>query len=225
MDRGTKNKERSATSEYTAKGFVISLTVLCLVGAAAWFGYVHIFTKGLERLPPKVCDGAVDRQVVIRTLPSTRTAEEGSNQRHEREDLMFSCHIHTSAGSILSGMARVEDASLQQWLNHYGSSADGGAIRVSVGGVEASAELDSSSGSSSVYIPCIPRGVRAEDANETYAIIAESGVIGHGRASGATLRQAVTDFAYQLTKHTYQMAECQNSRTLPEKLPRYEDHT
>ncbi|MEU3890020.1 hypothetical protein [Streptomyces sp. NPDC029041] len=225
MARIAASKERFATSEYTPKGFVISLTVLCLVGAAAWFGYVQIFTKGLERLPPKVCDGAVDRQVVIRTLPRTRTADEGASQRHERENIMFSCHIHTSAGSILSGMARVEDASVRQWLNHYGTSTRGDAVHVSVGDVEALAELDSSSGSSSVYIPCVPRGVRAKDANESYAIIAEAGVIGHGRVSGATLRQAVTDFTYQLTKHTYELAECQNPRTFPEKLPRYEDHT
>ncbi|MFE8987585.1 hypothetical protein ACFYMI_07085 [Streptomyces collinus] len=225
MARVSGTKEWFAAPEYTVKGFIISLTVLCLVGAAAWFGYVQIFTKGLERLPPKVCDGAVERQVVLRTLPRTRTAEEGASQRHEREDLMFSCHIHTSAGSILSGMARVEDASVQQWLNHYGTSTDGDAVRVSVGGVEASAELDSSSGSSSIYIPCVPRGVRAEDANEPYAIIAEAGVIGNGRVSGAALRQAVTDFTYQLTKHTYELAECRNPRTLPEELPRYKDHT
>ncbi|MBB6418415.1 hypothetical protein [Streptomyces sp. AK010] len=224
MARITASKERFATSEYTAKGFVTSLAVLGLVCTAAWFGYAQIFTKGLERLPPKVCDGAVDRQVVIRTLPRTRTAEEGASQRYEREDLMFSCHVRTSAGSILSGMARVEDASVQQWLNHYGTSTDGDAVRVSIGGVEASAELDSSSGSSSIYIPCVPRGVRAEEANESYAIIAEAGVIGNGRFSGAKLRQAVTDFTYQLTKHTYALAECRNPRTLPEELPRYEDH-
>ncbi|MEU0589713.1 hypothetical protein [Streptomyces sp. NPDC006132] len=223
MAENTGSKERFATSEYNAKTFAISLTVLCLVGAAAWFGYVQIFTKGLERLPSKVCDGAVERQVVIRALPRTRTAEEGASQRHEGEDLMFSCHIYTSADSILSGMTQVEDASVQQWLNHYGARTDGDTVRVSVDGAEALAELDSTNGTSSVYIPCVPRGVRADDANESYAIITEASIIGHGRASGVALRQAVTDFAYQLTKHTYELAECRDPRVLPKELPRYKD--
>lgn len=215
-----KKKERKGI-QYDAKRFLLSLTILGLAGGAVWFGYIQIFTKGLEHLPPKVCDGAVERDVVVRTLPSTRTAEEGASRRHEGDDLMFSCHIYTSADSILSGMAKVEDASVQQWLNHYGASTDRGAVRVSADGVEALAEFDSNSGVSSIYVPCVPRGVRAEDANESYAITAEASVIGDGRVSGAALRQAVTDFAYQLTKHTYELAECQASRRLPEALPRY----
>lgn len=213
-----ERKQKAIRSD--AKGFLICLTVLCLVGAGAWFA----LTTGLERLPSKVCDGSVERDVVIRTLPRTRTAEEGANRRHEGEDLMFSCHIYTSADSILSGMARVEDASVQQWLSHYGASTHGGAVRVSADGVAALARLDSDSGSSSIYVPCTPRGVRAEDATESYAIVTESDVIGDSRLSGAALRQAVTDFAYQLTKHTYELAGCQDPRTLPEELPRYEDN-
>lgn len=50
-------------------------------------------------------------------------------------------------------------------------------------------------------------------------------MIGESRASGAALRQAVTDFAYQLTKHAYELAECQAPRTLPEELPRYEENS
>lgn len=209
--------------QHDAKGFLLGLAILSLVGGAVWFGYVQIFTKGLERLPSKVCDGAVERDVVVRALPSTRTAEEGANRRHEGDDLTFSCYLYTSADSILSGMAKVEDASVQQWLNHYGASTGREAIRVSAGGVEALAELDSNSGTSSVYIPCVPRGVRAEDANESYAISSEASVIGDSRVSGAALRQAVTDFAYQLTKHTYELAECQAPRTLPDELPHYEE--
>ncbi|WP_328768275.1 hypothetical protein [Streptomyces sp. NBC_00286] len=223
MAENTGSKGRITASEYSAKSFAISLMVLCLAGTAAWFGYIQIFTKGLERLPTKVCDRAVERDLVIRTLPRTRTAEEGSSKRHEGEDLTFSCHVYTSADSILSGMARVEDASTQQWLNHYGASTDGDAVRVSAVGVEALAQLDSGSGISSVYVPCVPRGSRAKEANESYAIITEASVIGDGRASGAALRQAVTDFAYQLTQHTYELAECRDPRTLPDKLPRYED--
>ncbi|WP_329221591.1 hypothetical protein OG352_31450 [Streptomyces sp. NBC_01485] len=218
MAEDTRTRKWAATKA-SGKGFLICLTVLSLAGAAAWFG----LTTGLERLPSKVCDGAVERGVVIRTLPRTRTAEEGASRRREGKDLMFSCHIYTSADSILSGMTRVEDASLQQWLDHYGASTGSDAVRVSVDGIEALAKLDSESGSSSIYVPCVPRGVRAEDANESYAITAEAGVVGDSRVSGAALRQAVSDFAYQLTKRTYELAECQGSRTLPEELPRYED--
>ncbi|WP_416977140.1 hypothetical protein [Streptomyces sp. T028] len=218
MAEDARSKERAATKA-SVKGFLICLTVLSLVGAAAWFA----LTTGLERLPSKVCDGAVDRDVVIRTLPRTRTAEEGASKRHEGKDLMFSCHIYTSADSILSGMAQVEDASVQQWLNHYGGNTDGEAVRVSANGIEALAQLDVDSGNSSVYIPCVPRGVRSEEAKESYAIITEAGVVGEGRVSGAALRQAVTDFAYQVTKYAYELAECQGSRILPKKLPRYED--
>ncbi|MFC9286679.1 hypothetical protein [Streptomyces sp. NPDC057052] len=218
MAEDAQSKEQEATKA-SAKGFLICLTVLCLVGAAAWFA----LTTGLERLPSKVCDGAVERDVVIRTLPRTRTAEEGATRRHEGKDLEFSCHIYTSADPILSGNARVDDASADSWFNHYGGTAGGDSVRVSANGVEALARLDRDSGSSYVYVPCVPRGVRASDASESYAVIAEAGVIGEGRVSGAALRQAVTDFAYQLLKHTYELAECQGTRNLPEDLPRYED--
>ncbi|MFF8322461.1 hypothetical protein ACF06V_35585 [Streptomyces bobili] len=220
MTEGDQVSEWAATKA-SAKGFLICLTVLSLVGAAAWFA----LTTGLERLPSKICDGAVERDVVIRVLPRTRTAEEGANQANMGEDLMFTCHVNTSADSILSGMARVQEASLQQWLNHYGEGADsrGNAVRVSVDGIETLAVLDSHSGSSSVYISCVPRGVQAENATEPYAIVAEAGVIGKARVSGAALRQAVTDFAYQITKHTYELADCQAPRTLPHDLPRYEE--
>lgn len=204
---------------YDAKGLILSLAILGLVGGAVWFGYIQTFTKGLERLPSKVCDGAVERDVVVRALPSTRTAEEGGSRRNEGDDLTFSCHVYTSADSILTGMVRVNDVSVQQWLDHHGAST-GDAIRVSVSGVEALAELDSNSSTSYVYIPCVPRGVRAEDANKSYAIIAEASLIGEGRGSAEALRQTVTDFTYQITKHTYELAECQGPRTLPEELPR-----
>ncbi|MFF4660207.1 hypothetical protein [Streptomyces sp. NPDC001381] len=218
MAEDARSRERAATKA-SVKGFLICLTVLSLVGAAAWFA----LTTGLERLPSKVCDGAVDRDVVIRALPRTRTAEEGASKRHEGKDLMFSCHIYTSADSILSGMAQVEHTSVEQWLNHYGADTGDEIVRVSADGIEALARLDEDSGSSSIFIPCVPRGLRAEDAKESYAIITEAGVVGEGRVSGAELRQAVTDFAYQVTAHAYELAECQGSRLLPEELPRYEE--
>jgi hypothetical protein len=218
-----ENRERIAAKE-SAKGFLLSLTVLCLVGGAVWFGYAQIFTKGLERLPSKVCERAVERDVVIRTLPSTRTADESAERQGEGEDSEFHCRIYTSADSILSGMARVQNASPKAWLDHYGVYAGSDTVRASADGVEALAQLDSDSGRSSVYVPCVPREIKAGDASETYAIITEADVVGEGRVSGTALRQAVTDFAYQLTKHVYEVAECQDPRDFPEELPRYEDN-
>ncbi|MGY1578228.1 hypothetical protein [Streptomyces sp. MN13] len=191
------------------------------MGGAVWFGYVQVFTKGLERLPTKVCEGAVERDVAIQTLPRTRTAEESSERRGQGEDFEFHCRIYTSTGSILTGAARVRDAYTQSWLRHYGVNEGSEVIRVSTNGVQALAALDDSHGTSSVYLACVPGGVQAEDATESYAIVTEASIVGEGRVSGAALRQAVTDFAYQLTQHAYELAECQAPRDLPEDLPRY----
>ncbi|GHH02393.1 hypothetical protein [Streptomyces rubradiris] len=35
------------------------------------------------------------------------------------------------------------------------------------------------------------------------------------------LRQTLTDFAYRLTRHAYDLAGCEGSRPLPGELPRY----
>ncbi|WP_234334898.1 hypothetical protein, partial [Streptomyces sp. NRRL S-118] len=48
--------------------------ISCLVVIAAVFGYVEIFTKGIDRLPARPCDGAVDRETAARALPSARSA-------------------------------------------------------------------------------------------------------------------------------------------------------
>ncbi|MFJ4687420.1 hypothetical protein [Streptomyces sp. NPDC088789] len=52
--------------------------------------------------------------------------------------------------------------------------------------------------------------------------MAEGSVEGGRAVSGAGLRQAVTDFVYQLAEHVYRLAGCQESRDFPEGLPRYE---
>ncbi|MGW5368171.1 hypothetical protein ACWER6_07620 [Streptomyces sp. NPDC004009] len=205
--------------QYSAKKFVACVAGLLLVGTGVWFA----LTTGLERLPSKVCDGAVDRGLVIRTLPRTRTADEGAQRRREGADLRFSCHINTSADSILSGVARVDDASPQTWLAHYGGSGVRRTVRVSSDGIEALAEIDGDSASSSVYVACTPRGVRTDSANQSYAVVAEAHVVGKTRVSGVALGQALTDFAYQLTKHAHELAECRETRRFPAELPRYKD--
>ncbi|MFF8728209.1 hypothetical protein ACF073_17195 [Streptomyces sp. NPDC015171] len=208
---------RRGVGEYSAKKLVACVVGLLLVGTGAWFA----LTTGLDRLPSKVCDGAVERDLVIRTLPRTRTAEEGSERRREGVDLRFSCHVYTSADSILSGVARVDDASPQAWLSHYGGSPARRTVRVSSDGIEALAEVDGDGGSSSVYVPCDPRGVRAGDADRTYAVVAEAQVVGKARVSGTALGQALTDFAYRLTEHAYELAGCEKPRDFPDELPRY----
>jgi hypothetical protein len=202
-----------AATWYSIKWIVLSLVVCGLLAGGTWFA----LNTGLERLPKKVCDGAVDRDIAIRALPRTRTAGDGFSQRHEGEDLTFYCRVYTSAGSILAGRARVEDASSEAWLNRFGDST----VRVSTNGMQALARLNRESGVSYVYVPCVPRGVQAEDAHESYAITAEASVIGDGRVSGAALRQAVADFAYQVAVHTVDLAQCQGRPSLPGKLPRY----
>ncbi|MET8826447.1 hypothetical protein ABZX40_27975 [Streptomyces sp. NPDC004610] len=208
-------------TEYNAKNFFVGLLILCVLGGGGWFGYVQIFTKGVERLPARVCDDAVDRGTVTRALPPARTAEEEASQKGEGENLRFSCRIATSSDSILSGHARIDDASVQTWQNHNGVGSGGDAVQVSSDGVEALAQLDSDNGWSSVYVACVPRGADASDASQSFAVIAEGSVVGDSRASGAELRQAVTDFSYQLAAHAYASADCQEARTLPERLPRY----
>ncbi|MER6259532.1 hypothetical protein ABT203_08045 [Streptomyces sp900105245] len=218
MDDRSGSGERGP-KEYSAKKFIACVVGLLLVGTGTWFA----LTTGLERLPSKVCDGAVERDLVIRTLPRTRTAEEGAERRREGADLRFSCHVYTSADSILSGVARVDDASPQTWFSHYAGSSDRRTVRASSGGIEALAEIHGDRVSSSVYVPCTPRGVRAGDADQSYAVVAEAYVIGKARISGTELGQALTDFAYRLSEHAYRLAECDKPRDFPDELPRYED--
>ncbi|ARP71804.1 hypothetical protein LK06_019695 [Streptomyces pluripotens] len=90
-------------------------------------------------------------------------------------------------------------------------------------GVEALAQMDGDIGSASIYVPCAPANVEEGSASQAYALVAEAGVTGKSRATGAELRQALTDFAYQLTQRAYGLAECKTPRAFPEQLPRYKD--
>ncbi|MFF2509679.1 hypothetical protein [Streptomyces sp. NPDC058086] len=72
-----------------------------------------------------------------------------------------------------------------------------------------------------MYVPCAPPGVPSYNASQPYAVVGEAR-IGPAKATGVPLRQALTDFAYQLAKHAYKLAECKDPRGFPEELPRYE---
>ncbi|MFI1075450.1 hypothetical protein [Streptomyces puniciscabiei] len=195
--------------------FLVALGVFCGAGWA-------FLNKGLYLLPDKMCAGTLDRKVVKQLLPRAQSADSGSESRGAGADLTFRCHVTTSNDSILSGEARVQPVSRQSWLEYYRES--GGQdriIRVSVGDMEALAQIDSSAATSSVYVPCAPPGVPGYNASQPYAVVGEAWVHGPAKAKGAPLRQTLTDFAYRLSQHAYKVAECKKQRRFPKELPRY----
>lgn len=213
-----ENRESTST-RYNAKGLLLSLTVLCLVGVAAWFMYAQFFTKGLERLPAKICEGAVERDTVIQVLPAARSAEEGARRGNSGNDQVFSCHVSTSDDSSLLGRSWVRPVSKADWLASYGGSGGNNqVIHKSVGGIEALAQLDTEQ--AAVYVPCVSSALSSGDASDDYAVITSLEAGGDLKETGTALRQSLTDIAYQLTKHAYKLAECEGPRDFPEELPR-----
>ncbi|MFF7977128.1 hypothetical protein [Streptomyces sp. NPDC007905] len=196
---------------------------LCLVGGG-WFGYQQLFTKGLDRLSEKVCDDAVARETAVRALPDSRSAEQSAKRSGSGTIFTFTCRVVTSSDSFLSGEVKIQDTSERTWADFYGSHAGTALLRSSADGVEALAQLDNHHGTASVYVPCVPHGVKADAASESYAHVTEARPIGDTRSTGTSLRQAVTDFAYQLTKHACELGDCQTPRAFPAELPRYKAH-
>ncbi|MEU8992133.1 hypothetical protein AB0C98_38140 [Streptomyces sp. NPDC048558] len=216
-----ENRESTST-RYNAKGLLLGLTALCLAGVAVWFAYAQFFTKGLERLPSKICEGTVERDTVIQVLPSARSAEEGSKRGNPGDDQVFSCNVATSGDSSLLGRSWVRPVSKADWLESYGGSGGNSqVIHTSVGGIEALAQLDTEQ--AAVYVPCVSPALSSDNASDDYAVITRLEAGGDLKATGAALRQNLTDIAYQLTKHAYKLAKCQGSRDFPGELPRYED--
>ncbi|WP_143631671.1 hypothetical protein [Streptomyces thermovulgaris] len=196
--------------------FLAALGIFC---GAGWIFLV----KGIYLLPEKMCEGTLERDMVKRVLPQARSANSGFSTRGAGHNLTFSCYATTSNDSSLSGEARAQPTSRDKWLKYYrGAGSQRKIIRVSVGDVEALA-LTGSSATSSVYIPCAPPAVPSHNASQPYAVIGEARVYGQAKASGVSLRQDLTDFAYQLAEHAYKLAKCKPSRDFPEELPRYED--
>ena len=213
------NKDTSGrfTKLRVMRALSIGLVVIGLIG-----GGVFLFSiKGLYLLSDKVCDGTVKRDVAIRTLPRTRSADEWADQGGTGRNFSYACRVSTSGDSILSGQVDLRDSSKAAWVDSYGSLAASHVIRVSKGYVEALAQIDGDGGSASIYVPCVPTNVKEGDASHAYALVADAGVTGKSRATGAELRQALTDFAYQLTKHAYELAGCKGPHDFPEELPRY----
>ncbi|WP_432159173.1 hypothetical protein [Streptomyces sp. bgisy153] len=218
MGKPMENRSKAATLA-SARGFLFSLTILCLVGAGAWFGYVQFFTKGLQHLPAKVCEDTVDRKLVTQVLPSARSAEESSRRRHSGEDLEFYCHVDTSGDSSLLGETRVRAVSKGDWLKSYQEGKDiDHYVRASFGDIEALASRDSEY--AAIYVPCTPQPTN--NAASDRAVITRVFVSGASKEAGVALRQTLTDIAYQLTEHVYKIAECQEIRNFPSQLPRYQ---
>ncbi|MFF5639090.1 hypothetical protein [Streptomyces sp. NPDC012825] len=187
----------------------------CVVVAGVVFGYVEVFTKGIDRLPERPCGGAVDRGLAADALPSARKAEErGRLNTHADGDFLFACHVRT-ADSTISGEAQTGGATEVGWREAHGSAREEGAVLVSEGEVQALA-LPTRAW---VYVPCTPRRF-AEKTKRPHSLTVEARTIGETRLHGDALRQVVLDFAYQLARHSYEAGECRERRTFPEELPR-----
>ncbi|MFF3504157.1 hypothetical protein [Streptomyces sp. NPDC003247] len=201
------------------KGFSIGLAILGLIG-----GGVFLFSvKGLYLLPGEVCDGAVQRSVVMRALPNSPSADEWADQGGVGRNFSFACSV-SSGDSILSGMVELQQASESAWEDHYGGSGDQRVVRVSQNGVLALAQVEDDDASASVYVPCTVTGTEEDSASQGYSLVADVDVIGETTIDGVKLSQALTDFAYQLTKRAYELARCEDSRDFSAELPRYEDN-
>ncbi|MFI0999027.1 hypothetical protein ACIP10_21785 [Streptomyces galbus] len=206
----------------SAKGFLLCLGVLCLAGVAVWFGYVQIFTKGIERLPAEMCDGTLKRDTVVDILPPAKSAHESSRQSdYGTHYTRYSCFVNTSKSALWS-TAEVRNITKESWLKNY-AKATGGVpvVRASVDGIEAVTPLRSHGSEAAVFVPCVPAG-ETTSASPTYAVVVQVTVDDDTRKSGMELRQDLTDFAYRLSRHTYDRAKCQEPRTFPDALPRYE---
>lgn len=209
-------------TKHGAKLPLFRLAALCLAGVSIWFGYVQFFTKGLEHLPAKLCEGAVERDLVVQVLPSARSAAAGAKRQNSGDDLTFYCHVDTSGDSSIWSEARVRPVSEAEWIASYrGSGGDNGIIHSSADGIQAVAQLDTQQ--AEVYVPCTPPTVPSYNSSEDYAVITRVVTAGEVKATGTALRQTLTDIAYQLAKHAYKLAECQGTHDFPRELPRYGD--
>lgn len=188
---------------------------ICLLVSGCFFGYQYFFTKGLDRLPAEVCSGAVERATVLSALPNAREAHEGESQTAPGEDFLFACRVTTSNDSIISGESEVSDASVASWTRHFEGKGDGKVMKVSSGDVRALTV----SGLASVYVPCTPPDKDPAEAVQSYALVTQARVIGDSRVKGVALRQALTDFSFQMTKHAYKIGKCQEKERLPVEIP------
>ncbi|MFJ6542202.1 hypothetical protein ACIQMP_16375 [Streptomyces sp. NPDC091385] len=195
---------------------LLFLLAFCVCCAGGWV----FLNKGIYLLPDRMCAGTLGRDTAERVLPRAMSADSDSSVRGAGADLEFWCRVDTSGDASLSGEARVRPVGREQWVDYYRGSGNR-IVRVTVGNVEALAQVDADRDTSSVYVPCAPPGVPSYNASRPYAVVAEVRTRGRVRGSGLPVRQELTDFAYALTRHAYDLAECKPQRDFPEELPRY----
>ncbi|MEV7495166.1 hypothetical protein HFP69_13930 [Streptomyces sp. ARC12] len=187
--------------------------------AVGVFGYIQVFTMGVDRLPERVCSGAVDRDIAARVLPGTMTAHErGKRVEGMEAGFVFSCNVKTrSQDSILSGDGSIHDVSAGEWLEGVEGDADASKLSVEFQGIRAM----SYAAQSFLYVPCTPAGKNPGEARNAYGLIVEARTIGDTAVTGDELRQEVTDFAFELLKYNYEIQGCQEGLPLPSELPRF----
>lgn len=185
---------------------LIAVAALAIM-VGGFFGYLEIFTKGLDRLPERPCAGAVARSTVKTLLPDARSAEDRGENTEVGKDFTFFCRVLTSDDHIVSGESDVQDATSKTWLSGYEQEAgeSQGKLRQESSGDTKTLTLDRLA---SVYVECTPPGASPDDALQQYALITEARVIGDSRVHGSELREALTEFAVQLSDKAYKVGKC-----------------
>ncbi|MFD4371631.1 hypothetical protein [Streptomyces sp. NPDC058486] len=189
-----------------------------VIAVCAVFGYLEIFTRGVDRLPEKPCAGAVDRELVARALPSARKAEESGKLTTSSAlgTFTFWCYVRTDE-SLISGEAESGVATVESWRERRSSAGGEEPGSLSVNGVHV--RVQSNPARAPVYVPCTtPRHVG--DRDTAHSLTVEARTLGETRAQGDELRQILVDFAYQLARHAYHVGECREAREFAEELPR-----
>jgi len=194
---------------------LLAITLTSGLAIFAILGYREIFLDGVEDLPERVCEGAVESATAAKVLPDTRKVTENSDRGRPGDERIFSCSLKTEEESILLAEARMHNASPDTWRKFYASSKGGNSVPLP-------GEVDSLSWprDASIYIPCTPPEPEGDSGKQPYALIISAEMFSESRVSGKELRQAVVDFAFQVAERAYRVAECKERTDFPLAPPR-----
>ncbi len=206
-------------SRLSRKKKLIARSGMALAACAGlYFGALAVFTKGIDRLPDRPCEGAVERETIADILPAARTAEERSRLDDDHgidsREFLFHCSVLTSDGSLLSGDAESGDRSVEDWSSGWVESPD------SSSGVTGDITAFATDGAAAIYVSCAPPGRSESKSPKSRALIVEASTLGETKAQGAGLQQDLVDFAYELAEHAYKVGECPGPRKFPDQSPR-----
>ncbi|MGW7045939.1 hypothetical protein ACWGDT_25265 [Streptomyces avermitilis] len=196
----------------------IGFLIACM---GAFFGYEQLAENGLDDLPSKPCNGAVDRTTVANVLPDAKKAEERGKHTDPGKEFKFYCSVKTDNGSILSAEAEARDAAEKTWSTFYDQSRSGNKVEVPAG----DAHVLSWPKFSAVYILCTPPGRKASEAVQSYALTVDARIIGKSRVQGNELRRALTSFALQVSEYAHEAGKCQESATYPTTSPAIDENS